>query len=291
MFKGTYISPITPYKSDGTLDEDALAEVIEFLIKAHIDGIYALATAGQGPLLTMEERKRAAEVIVRQNKRRVQIIIHTGAVSTREAVALTEHACSIGADAVASLPPIYVRVDSSSIEQHYRAIKEASSVPVLVYNNPLAQGSALSPDILLDLNAKGLISGVVDSSKNLDFIYRLLEHADQLAVIIASAPFSLPGLLLGCPAVVSAVGNVIPESFVALYKAVQENRLSDAIAIQREILRISLPLRHPQLSGFYEGLAARGVKAGYPRLPLRLPTKDEAKAIHEALKDYKPPCY
>lgn len=289
QFEGVFISPITPFTYEGALDEAALGEIIEFFIKQGVDGIFALATAGQAPVMNVKERKTAAEQIIGRTRGRVKLMIQTGAFTTRDTITLTKHACSIGADAIALLPPLYIHLDGAAIEQYYQLIAKSSSLPVYVYNNPWAQGTALTPELLLDLHKKGYIVGVADSSNDINYLYHLLECSDTFTVIIAGAALSLPGLILGCPAVVTAIGNVIPESYVAMYKAAKEKRFADAAQIQKDIFRISESLRRPPFSALYEGLSARGVNAGHIRSPLRLPNVGETRAIHEALKDYQPP--
>lgn len=288
-FDGVYISPITPFTAEGALDESVLGGLIEFFLDKGADGIYALATAGRGPLMTVEERMLAAEIIMEKCYGRGKVMIHTGAISLKDTVVLTKHACSVGADAIAVLPPLYVHVDRLSIEQHYEKVAENASIPVFVYNNPWAQGTSLTAETLLDLHEKGYVTGVADSSNDMNTLYRLLEHSATFTVLIAGTALTLPGLILGCPGVVTAIGNVIPESYVAMYRAVKAKRYQDAVTIQKEIFKISLPLRLPPLRGLHEGLSMRGIPAGMTRSPLREPTAEESVAIRSVLKDYKPP--
>ncbi|MDK2788634.1 MAG: hypothetical protein PWP07_1879 [Epulopiscium sp.] len=287
-FKGVIISPLTPFTKEGVLDEAALANLIGFLISKGISGILALATAGQGPLISVDERKRAAEIIIKTVRKRVPIMVHVGALTTKDTVMLAEHACSLGADAVAALPPLYARLDMGSFEEHYRALSSAvSPIPVFVYNNPWAQGRALTPEELNYLNEKKLINGVVDSSRDLGSVYKLLKYKDRLTCIIADTKLSMPGILFGCPALASAIGNVIPELFVEMYNAVQEKNISKAIELELEVFRISEPLRTPEIGALHEALAARGLPCGIPRLPVRTPSDKEKEIIHSVVKDYK----
>lgn len=286
-FEGVIISPLTPFTQEGALDEAAISNLIEFLIGKGVRGIFALGTAGQGPLMSVDERKRVAEIIVNQCRGRIPVMVQVGALTSKESAVLAEHACSIGADAIAVVPPLYVRVDMNSIEQHYAAIAAASSLPIFVYNNPWAQGRALTPEELLYLNEKNLISGVVDSSRELGNIYKLLRYKDRLTVIIADTKLSMPALLFGCPAVVSAVGGVIPEPFVEMFDAVQEGNISRAVELENEVFSISEPLRSPEIGAFHEALATRGVPCGVPRLPVRMPNAKEKETINSAMQNYK----
>jgi dihydrodipicolinate synthase/N-acetylneuraminate lyase len=287
-FKGVIVSALTPFTEEGKVDELGLESLLEFFISKGVNGILALATAGQGPLMSIEERKLVAEVILNKCHNRIPVMVHVGALTTRETVILAEHACSMGADAVASLPPLYMRLDMASYEQHYRAISSAvSPIPVFVYNNPWAQGRALTPEELLSLNEKKIINGVIDSSRDLGSIYKLIGHEDQLTVIIADTKLSMPGVLYGCPALATAIGNVIPELFVEMFNAVQEKNIEKAVEVHLKIFKISEHLRTPENGALYEGLAARGVPCGVPRLPVRRPSEKEKEIIHSVVKDYK----
>jgi 4-hydroxy-tetrahydrodipicolinate synthase/2-dehydro-3-deoxy-phosphogluconate/2-dehydro-3-deoxy-6-phosphogalactonate aldolase len=175
-----------------------------------------------------------------------------------------------------------------SFEEHYRALSSAvSPIPVFVYNNPWAQGRALTPEELNYLNEKKLINGVVDSSRDLGSVYKLLKYKDRLTCIIADTKLSMPGILFGCPALASAIGNVIPELFVEMYNAVQEKNISKAIELELEVFRISEPLRTPEIGALHEALAARGLPCGITRLPVRTPSDKEKEIIHSVVKDYK----
>lgn len=287
-FKGVIISPLTPFTEEGKLDEAALGNLIEFHISKGVGGVLALATAGQGPLLSVEERKRIAEIILGKCRGRLPVMVQVGTLSTKDTVALAEHACSLGADAIATLPPLYSRLDMAAYEQHFQAVSSAvSPVPLFVYNNPWAQGRALTPEELVYLNEKNIIKGVVDSSRDLGSVYKLLKYKDKLTCIIADTKLSMPGILFGCPALGTAIGNVIPELFVEMYNAIQEKNIQKAIDIELEVFRLSEYLRTPETGALHEALAARGVPCGIPRLPIRTPSDKEKEIIRNVIKDLK----
>jgi dihydrodipicolinate synthase/N-acetylneuraminate lyase len=286
-FKGVIISPLTPFTKEGKLDEAVLENLIEFYISKGVGGILALATAGQGPLISVEERKRIAEIILKKCRNRLPVMVQAGALTTRETIELAEHACSLGADAIASLPPLYARLDFAAYEQHYQAISSAiSPVPLFVYNNPWAQGRALTPEELVYLNEKNYIKGVVDSSRDLGSVYKLLSYKDKLTCIIADTKLSMPGILFGCPALATAIGNAIPELFVEMFNAVKENNISKAVELELKVFKISESLRTPEIGALHEALAARGLPCGIPRLPVRMPSEKEKEIIRNAMKVY-----
>lgn len=284
-FHGVIISPLTPFTEDGKVDVAKLENMIEYQIGTGIGGFLVLATAGQGPLLTVEERKHIAEVIVKTNNGRLPVMIQAGTLSTENTVELAKHACSLGVDAVASLPPLYSRLDILAIEQHFSAVaKEIGDLPLFVYNNPWAQGRALTTQEIMDFTDKGIIKGVVDSSRDLGSIYEFMNYQDKLTCIIADTKLSMPGLLFGCPALGSAIGNAIPELFVAMYNAVKAGDIEKAKSIELEVFRISKVLRNPETGAIHEALTARGIDVGIPKKPIRVPTDKEKEAIRAVIK-------
>ena len=286
-FKGVIISPLTPFTPEGQLDENALANLIEFHIGKGVGGFLALATAGQGPLISIEERKRIAEIILNKSRGRKPVMVQVGALTTRDTVELAKHACALGADAIATLPPIYLRLDFAAYEQHFAAVSAAiAPVPLFIYNNPWAQGRALTVEELVSLNDKDIIKGVIDSSRDLASVYKLMRYQDRLTCIIADTKLSMPGLLFGCPALGSAIGNAIPEIFIEMVNAIRANDIAKAVVIELELFRISESLRSPECGGLHEALAARGLPCGVPRLPVRTPNEEEKVVIRKAMKEY-----
>jgi dihydrodipicolinate synthase/N-acetylneuraminate lyase len=284
---GVIISPLTPFTEDGVVDDGALSNLIEFHISKKVHGFLALATAGEGPLLTVEERKHIAEVIIRTNAGRLPIIVQCGTLSTKDTVELAKHAVACGADAVATLPPLYSRLDFAAYEMHFQAVADAvHPVPLFIYNNPWAQGRALTVEELVDLNAKGIIQGVIDSSRDLGNIYKLMRYRDKITTIIADTKLSMPGLLFGCPALGSAIGNAIPELFVDMYNAVQTGDIQKAVTKELEVFAVSEKMRSPECGAIHEALNARGQYCGYPKRPIRTANEDEKKKIHEAMRGF-----
>jgi len=105
-----------------------------------VQGFYPCGTYGSGPLLSVEERKRVAEVVIDEVNGRVPVIMHVGGASTRSVVELAKHAEKAGATAVAAVPPIYYGFKEPEVERHFKALVEAVSIPVFVYNNPKTTG-------------------------------------------------------------------------------------------------------------------------------------------------------
>ena len=286
-FKGVIISPITTFDENGVFDEKRQKSFIQFLISKGIHGIFALGTAGQGPLISTNERKLITETILESAGNKIPVIVQCGAYNTKETVELVKHAKSSGAQAIASLPPFYARLDYEAFEIHFAQIHDAAGgLPVFVYNNPWAQGRALNVDELLMLNNKGYINGVADSSRDIGSVYKMLPHKETLTCIIADTKLSMMSRAFGCNGMISAIGNAIPELFVAMNNAIESKDFEKAMELQLRIFKLSESLRSPEIGAFHYALKSRGIDGGSPRSPVRQVNEKERMEIDKVMKNF-----
>ncbi len=143
--RGVITPTVTPLKANGDINPDMVRPLVDFLIDRGISGIYPLGSTGEGPLFSTDERKAIAAATVEAVAGRAPVIIHTGAISTAEALELTRHARDIGANAASVITPWYFRYSDEALLLHYRAIYEAlPDFPVYLYNLPALTGNSLS---------------------------------------------------------------------------------------------------------------------------------------------------
>ena len=276
---------LTAFDKDGAFDEKAQREIVSFLVDK-VQGFYPCGTYGSGPLMSVEERKRVAEVVIDEVNGRVPVILHVGGPTTRFAVDLAKHAEKAGAVAVASVPPIYYGFKETEVERHFRALVDAVDVPVFVYNNPKTTGVSISPGFLNKLAGIG-VRGVKDSSFDIMVFYDYLwkvERKDFIPVIGTEA-LILPAVSMGAFASVSGLANAIPEPVVELFKAVEAGDLAKARPLQKTVsaMRDVMHLG-PTLAMIQAVLRRRGVNAGYPRLPFAAPEKE---LVDKAMEGFK----
>ena len=276
---------LTAFDKSGAFDEKAQREIVSFLV-AKVQGFYPCGTYGSGPLMSVEERKRVAEVVIDEVNGRVPVILHVGGPTTRFAVELAKHAEKAGAVAVASVPPIYYGFKEPEVERHFQALVEAVDVPVFVYNNPKTTGVSISADLLNRLAKLG-VRGVKDSSFDIMVFYSYLwtvEREDFIPVIGTEA-LIFPAVGMGAFASVSGLANAIPEPVVELFDAVKAGDLETARPLQRRVsaMRDVMHLG-PTLTMIQAILHKRGVNAGYPRLPFVAP---EETLVHKAVEGFR----
>ncbi|OIJ22293.1 hypothetical protein BKP45_06535 [Anaerobacillus alkalidiazotrophicus] len=287
MIHGVIPAVLTPFTASGELNEKALRNYVDFLIEKGVHGLFPLGTNGSGPLMSLEDRKKAISIIVEVTNKRVPVIVHAGGISTEETIELTEYAANVGADAAAVVAPWYFPHDDISLELHFTAVATAvPSFPIYLYNIPGNAKNDLKPKLVKKLADKlSNIKGIKDSSKDLarlqDYIAVLGEGYD---VVVGTDALVYPALAMGATGVVSAVGNCFPEVMVELYDAYVAGDLEKAKELQyrankvRDVLKLG-----SYITPYYEALKLQGIDAGEVKLPLRPLTDTEKETLRKGL--------
>jgi dihydrodipicolinate synthase/N-acetylneuraminate lyase len=156
MIKGALAAALTPLRDDGaSLDEEAFAPYLDFLAAGGLDGILALGTTGEGILLSVEERRRATELLLEAAAGRLQVAAHCGAQTTADTIALVEHAAAAGADAVAVIGPPYFRLDDEALFEHFRqAAAACAPTPFYLYEFEATSGYPIRLAVIERLRAE-----------------------------------------------------------------------------------------------------------------------------------------
>jgi len=276
-FSGIIPPVITCFDKRGEFDEKAQREVISFLTPK-VQGFYPVGTYGSGPLMTVDERKKVAEVIVDEVAGRVPVIIHVGAISTAQAVDLAKHAESIDADAIGAIPPYYYRYPEKDLLEYFRTLINSVDIPVFAYNNPGLSNNPLSPSMLKTLADEGL-AGLKDSSFDLVTFCNFLNTIDNPGFIhiVGTEAIAAAAVFAGARGVISGLANIWPERMAELWAALESNDGRRAGEAQLKVLRARAILKYaPTLVVCYDVLKMRGINAGFPRRPYS-PLDEETK--------------
>jgi dihydrodipicolinate synthase/N-acetylneuraminate lyase len=243
---------VTPLRDGGAaLDEDAISPMAAFLAEGGVDGIFALGTTGEGVLLSLEERMRAAKAF--REACDGTLIVHCGAQSTADTVALAAHAASIGADGVAVIPPPYYPFGADAVLGHLAAAAGACDpVPFYPYAFTARSGYPLEISVVQRLRERvGNLAGLKVSEASFDRVAPYLELG--LPVFIGSEPLIPQGLAAGAAGSVSGIAAAFPEVVRAVLDAPDETG-----AARLQELRAAIE-RHPFQASLQAALAARGV--------------------------------
>lgn len=287
-FGGVFPAITTPMTEGGdAVDTDAIQPLCDFLIEKGVHGLFALGSTGEGVLLSLAERRSVAERVIDAARGRVPVIVNVGALTTRDAVALTGHAAEAGADAVALVSPFYYKLTDDQQVAHYAAVLQAAGeLPVFLYNIPQATGNTITLDILRRLTQQAPnLAGLKDSSGSVPALQELLFNApEHLRVFVGEDLVDLVGLLLGAHGIVSSISGVFPEPYVALYEAVQAGDLSRAKEAQKVINELIKCLTvGPHVAMCKAALALRGVPVGPTRAPIQWTPDAHREVLQKAL--------
>ena len=269
---------MTPLAAGGSaLDEDAFAPLVAFYAEAGLDGLLALGTTGEGILLGRQERARAAELFLTGS---LPVIVHCGAQSTADTVALAEHAAGAGAAGVAVIAPPYFRLDDAALLAHLEAAaRSCAAVPFYVYEFAGASGYAVPPSVVEELRGRvGNLAGLKVSDSPFSAVEPYL--LEGLDVFVGAEALLDQGLARGAAGAVSALAAVFPERVAAVVRSPS----AEGAAGLGE-LRAALE-RYPRHAAFKLVLGLRGVPVREDvRPPLRALTdeeREELRAWHES---------
>ena len=288
---GVICPAVTPLKPDGDINRDMIRPLVDFLIDKGVAGIYPLGTTGEGPLFTTDERKAVAEATVDAVAGRVPVIIHTGAITTGETIALTRHAQSVGADAASVITPWYFPLDDAALEAHYGAIYEAvPDFPVYLYNLPAMAQNSLSAALVTRLARRyENCVGLKDSSGDLGTMFAT-NHLQEgrFNTCIGPDGLILAGLSMGLDATVSGSLNYIPEIIVGLYRSINAGDLVRARQLQGQQQAVSEVVAGGGWLPVVKGIMAeRGLPVGGVRAPLQSAPDEAVRACIAQLRALK----
>ncbi|MCZ6680629.1 MAG: 4-hydroxy-tetrahydrodipicolinate synthase, partial [Candidatus Poribacteria bacterium] len=220
MFSGSLVALITPFKNN-TVDEQRLADLVEWHIKSGTHGIVPCGTTGESATLSHEEHTRVVRLVVQVADKRVPVVAGTGSNSTAEAIQLTREAQEVGADGALMISPYYNRPPQEGIYQHYKAVAEAASgFPIVFYNIPSRTGSHITPATMARLAEIENIVGVKEASGSIDQAIDIrLACGDKLAVLSGEDSLTFSMMALGGAGVISTVANIAPKEMAAVANA------------------------------------------------------------------------
>jgi len=216
VLKGALAASVTPLKDGGTaIDEQGFGSLADFLAKGGLNGLLALGTNGEGILLSVPERRRAAELFLEASAGRLQVAVHAGAQSTADTVLLAEHAAGIGADAVAVIAPPYFALDEASQLEHFAAAAAACApLPFYVYEFAITSGYAIPPAVVRGLGERvPNLAGMKVSDRTWEQLEPYLDLG--LDVFVGFEGLIRRGMAAGAVGAVSALASGFPEIVAA----------------------------------------------------------------------------
>lgn len=274
MFKpeGIYVAMLTPFHKDGTLNESELRRIVDFLIDSGVDGLFPVSSVGEFIHMGREEKIRMMEIIVEQNRGRVQITPGVGSSHPAESIFLAQKAKELACDGVVVAPPYFYQLSQENIEKYFEAISDAVELPIIIYNIPLFT-QPLSYDLLKRLARRKNIVGMKDSSGSMvDFLHfmdKVRIIGEDIHILTGREETLFPCLVMGGKGCMTATSGILPEIMLAIYDAWKTGDYEKARELQFSILlvvRAMFALPFPL--GFKYALELRGFDMGPPKQPL-----------------------
>lgn len=290
IFHGLGIALITPMKGDGEVDYDALEKLVEYQISNGADFLCILATTGEAPCLTKEEKDKITDVIKRVNNGRVPILKYCGGNNTRAVVEEIKTTDWNGIDGILSICPYYNKPSQEGLYQHFKAIAKASPLPVVMYNVPGRTGVNMKaattvriakdfPNVVAIKEASGSLEQIDDIIKNKPSNFEVISGDDALT-------FSM--IASGAVGVISVIGNALPKEFSRMIRLEFNNEYAAALKIHHQFTELyKLLFVDGNPAGVKSLLNDMGMIENVLRLPLvptRIETKQKMDSIIKGLK-------
>ena len=271
MFRGSIPALVTPFTSEGMLDESALREFVEWQISEGSHGLVPVGTTGESPTLSHDEHKRVVEICVEVANKRVPVIAGAGSNNTAEAIDLATFADKAGADAVLVVTPYYNKPIQKGMAAHFGAIAEAISIPLIIYNIPSRSIVDMSVETMAELYEQhDNIVGVKDATGAME---RLSEQRHVLGhdflQLTGNDDSALGFMAHGGAGCISVSANVAPRLCSEFQEACMAGRFEDALAIQDKLAPLHKALfLEPNPGGAKFALSLLGKIENHQRLPL-----------------------
>ncbi len=294
---GMYIPMVTPFKaSDESVDFEGLAEVTNFLVENGVDGVIPSGSTGEMVALTHEEQKAVNAAVCKAADGRIKVFCSTGAYRTRDVVDMSQAAEAAGADGVMVVTPWYMAPNEDELYEHYKAIRKAIKIPIMLYHNPYYSTCLMTDEFMAKLYNDGLIDAVKERQAD---VYRQQDLRaltdDGFGIFYGYDICPVESVSMWADGWVCGTGNLFPRENKTVFDLAKARKIEEAQKYHFEKIRPYLPLftektakglPTPWLQIIKEGLKLRGINAGVARRPV-LPLPDDCmEKLKNTLKAY-----
>lgn len=286
-FAGIFTPVVTPFTVAGDLDEAALRGNVKHYLQSRLTGLVVLGSNGEAAQLDDDEADRAIETIRAVMPRDRPLLAGTGRESTRATIAATVRAAQLGVDAVLVRTPSFYKgqMTTEAFVRHFRAVADASPVPVLLYNVTVYTGVNLAPDAVASLSEHPNIVGLKETNSDMvQFAEHVARARDGFVLLAGSASTCYPALVLGASGAILAIAGIVPDLCVTLMDAVRAGRFDEARQLQQQLAPIARLVSSAWgVPGLKAALDLIGLRGGAPRSPLVAAPPAAVEQIRAAL--------
>ena len=285
ILRGTGVALVTPFNSGLDIDYDALARVIDFVIRGGMDYVVTLGTTGEAPTLSKEEKISLINFTYQQVNGRVPVVVGIGGNNTEELIIDLENFPLDKAVAVLSASPYYSKPSQEGLFRHYQALAEASPKPILLYNVPGRTGRNINASTVIRLakEVKNIV-GIKEAGGDMAQCATVLrDRPENFLVVSGDDALAMPQIACGMDGVISVVANSFPDRFADMVRFALKYDMKNAKLINDQLIdAYDLLFAENNPAGVKAALAEMGIIENYLRLPL-VPLSD---GLHAKLKSY-----
>ncbi len=274
---------VTPTTADGSIDAVRLCSLADEQIAAGVDGLTLFGSTGAIGSFAEDERRAAAEALVRHVAGRVPVMIGTGAITTAEAMRLSQHAEATGADAILVVPITYWLLTDDELLAHYRAIAGSVRLPMMLYNNPRLTGVDLTPPVVAKLAAVDNIVAIKEACPDLMRVSVLSRQlAGRIRVFVGRDSTAFESLMIGAEDWASGLATMIPHHCVELYRLVRRSEIAAARDLwQRMTPFTDFVMAKGLVRACHSALELTGRPVGKPRPPILPLSAEDAQRLRQ----------
>lgn len=275
IFKGLGIALVTPFASDGSVDYDVLKNLLDYQLKNGADFFCILATTGETPTLTKDEKQKIKELVVEKVGDKVPILIGCGGNNTADVVNELQTADFSGFDGILSVCPYYNKPSQEGLYQHFKAIAGATNMPVVLYNVPGRTGVNLKAETTVRLarDCENIVA-IKEASGSLEQVDEIIKNKpDGFDVISGDDALTFPMIACGAAGVISVIGNALPKEFSRMIRLEMKGEIESARRIHHKFTDLfNLLFVDGNPAGVKAMLHEMGMIENVLRLPL-VPTR------------------
>lgn len=287
MFTGCITALVTPFKSNLEVDYKKLLSLIDYQVRAGVQGIVLVGTTGESPTLTDEEKVRIFKTAVKGFKKRITLIGGTGTNDTAKSIKLTKMAKSIGLDGALIVTPYYNKPTQTGLFQHYKAIADVVNIPQIIYNVPGRTGVSIAPETVAKLSGLKNIVAIKEASGSLEQIAQI-KALCEITILSGDDGLTFPIMCLGGKGVISVTGNVVPRDMAEMTSAFNSGDIAKAKRLHYKLAPLNKALfLESNPIPVKAALKMLGRLNGRMRLPLTAMSADNAAKLKSVLQQYK----
>ncbi|MBO1512073.1 4-hydroxy-tetrahydrodipicolinate synthase [Metabacillus bambusae] len=277
---------ITPFDHNGEVDFNATKNLVNYLIANGSDGLVINGTTGESPTLTTEEKVDLFKYVVQIVNGRVPVIAGTGSNNTKASISLTSLAEEAGVDGIMLVTPYYNKPSQEGMYQHFKAIAETTSLPVMLYNIPGRSSVNMSVETIVRLSQIDNIVSIKEASGDLDAMAEIISKTpNDFSVYSGDDALTLPLLAIGGTGIISVSSHIIGNEMQEMINKFKEGDVTGAASLHRNLLPIMKAMfAAPNPTPVKAALNMRGIPVGDVRLPLIPLNKEEKIALQATLQ-------